>query len=56
MLKNQKNWGYNILPERFISINKNFLNSAKISLLVFDVTNINSFKELYDCNELLIEN
>jgi len=47
----------NIIPSRkFSSINKNFVRSANIALLMFDVTNIESFINLYDWNELLLEN
>ena len=47
----------NIIPSRkFSSINKNFVRSANIALLMFDVTNIDSFINLYDWNELLLEN
>ena len=56
VIKSKKLKVYNIPSGRFCSINKNFLRTANITLLVFDVTNIDSFIELYDCNELLMEN
>lgn len=46
----------NIPSPRFSSINKNFVRSANIALLIFDETNIDSFINLYDWNEILLEN
>ena len=39
----------------FNTINKSFLRTAKIILLVYDMTNIESFIQLFDWNELLLE-
>ena len=38
------------------TINKSFLRTAEIVLLVYDMTNIESFIKLYDWNELLLKN
>lgn len=39
--------------KQFRSINNTFLKSSEIILLVYDITNIESFIELYNWNELL---
>ena len=41
--------------KQFSSINKTFLKSPEIILMVYDITNIESFIELYNWNELLAE-
>jgi GTPase SAR1 family protein len=56
VIKSKKLRINNIPSGRLSSINKNFLRSANIALLVFDMTNIDSFIGLYDWNELLMEN
>ena len=40
----------------FNSINNSFLRTANIIILVYDVTNIDSFMELYDFNKFILEN
>ena len=41
--------------KQFSSVNKTFLKSPEIILMVYDITNIESFIELYNWNELLAE-
>ena len=40
---------------QFRSINNTFLKTSQIVLLIYDITDINSFIELYTWNELLID-
>ena len=56
IIKSKKLRINNIPSQRFSSINKNFVRSANIALLIFDVTNIDSFINLYDWNKILLEN
>ena len=56
IIKSRKLRINNIPSPRFSSINKNFVRSANIALLIFDETNIDSFINLYDWNEILLEN
>lgn len=46
---------YKIPARKYSSVNKSFLRSANIALLVFNITNIDSFFELYDWDELFNE-
>ena len=47
---------YNIIgTKKFNSIINNFLRTANIALLVYEITNIESFIGLYNWNELLME-
>ena len=41
--------------KQFSSVNKTFLKSPEIILMVYDITNIESFIDLYNWNELLAE-
>ena len=42
--------------KQFRSINNTFLKTSKIVLLIYDITNIDSFIELFSWNELLADN